>query len=102
MTRITLCFLLISAEQVLLFTAHKSIHSNRGMRDSETEMVNEMNKAEDGKSCNKDERNLSIQSSLLGINLCTANRTESNRTCQTKEKSKAVSLCNNLIPQSKL
>jgi len=32
MPRITLCFLLISAEQVLLFTADKSIHSNRRMK----------------------------------------------------------------------
>lgn len=72
MPRITLCFLLISAEQVLLFTAHKSIHSNRGMKHREIEAVS-------GRWTiwETDEKSLHPEFlSLLGINMCTANRTE--------------------------
>lgn len=89
MPRITLCCLLISAEQVLLFTAHKSIHSNRGMRDSETEMVNEMNKAEDGKSYNKDdeEREISLSSPAFLALICVL-QTEQNQAESVKQKRK--------------
>ncbi len=58
------------------------------MRDSETEMVNEMNKAEDIKSYNKDEEREISLSSPASLALICVLQTEQNQPESIKQKRK--------------